>query len=187
MEAYEAGQRDFGENKAQEMAVKAIELPTDIRWHMIGHLQTNKVKMIAPFVYMIHSVDSIKLLGEINARAAALDRIIPCLLQARIASEDTKYGMKFETITEAAAAGLKMKNISIDGLMGMATLTDETVQVRKEFKSLKMMFGKIKELYFRGSSSFSELSMGMSGDYKTAVEEGATMVRIGTAVFGGVS
>lgn len=185
-EAYDIGLRDFGENKVQEMIAKQPLLPNDIRWHLIGHLQTNKVKFIAPFVYMIHSIDSLQLLHEVNQQAIRNKRVIDCLLQIYIASEDTKFGLDFneaEELLSSSAFG-EMKNIRIKGLMGMATFTDDLMQVRREFKSLKVFFDKLKQVYFNDKDYFTELSMGMSGDYKAAIEEGSTMVRVGTAIFG---
>ena len=181
MEAYNAGQRIFGENKVQEMASKYEELPKDIQWHIIGHLQTNKVKYIAPFVSLIESVDSFKLLQEINKEAAKYSRVIDCLLQIFIAKEETKFGLSFD---EASAIILSpetktLKNIRIIGLMGMATLTDNKTTIHNEFKSLKQFYDSLKTEH-----NFSILSMGMSSDYKIAIEEGSNMVRIGSAIFG---
>lgn len=186
LELYECGHRIFGENKVQELTAKHESLPDDIRWHMVGHLQSNKVKYIAPFIGMIHSVDSLKLLSIINKEAKKNDRIIPCLLQLHIAAEDTKFGLSFEEAcsllehTDYKA----MNNISINGLMGMATFTEDTAQIHKEFKQLKESYNKIKTSYFANNQSFCELSMGMSDDYLIGVEEGSTMVRVGTALFG---
>ena len=186
LEAYKAGQRHFGENKAQEMETKHEQLPTDIVWHFIGHLQTNKVKYIAAYVSLIEAVDSLKLLKEINKQAAKNERIIPCLLQFHIAEEDTKFGLDQD---EAAAllkseAFKKMKNIQIVGVMGMATFTEDMDQVRREFKHLKTIFDWLKSKYFVVDDSFREISMGMSSDYQVAIEEGATIVRIGSLIFG---
>lgn len=185
-EAYAAGQKIFGENKAQEMSSKQPMLPADIEWHFIGHLQTNKVKYIAPFVSMIHAIDSFKLLKEINKQAAKANRIIDCLLQFHIAEEETKFGLD---MAEAQALlqekGLKdLHNIRICGLMGMATFTDDMQQVRREFRHLKEYFDELKRGYFKDDAGFKELSMGMSGDYLIAIEEGATIVRIGSTIFG---
>lgn len=185
-EAYEAGQRIFGENRALELEEKHAKLPKDIEWHMIGHLQTNKVKYIAPFVSLIHAVDSPRLLKEIQKQAAKNDRVIPCLLQLHIAQESAKYGFDEEELihflkNEFSAEAFP--NVEIHGLMGMATFTDNEDQVRAEFKSLADTFSKIKSENLL-SDTFSELSMGMSGDYKIAIEEGSTMVRIGSAIFG---
>ena len=185
-EAYETGHRDFGENKAQELSEKYPLLPADIRWHFIGHLQTNKVKYIAPFVHLIHAVDSLKLLKEINKQALKHNRTIACLLQFHIASESTKFGMNMEEarqLLESDEFG-NMKNIEIHGVMGMATLTDDMEQVGNEFRQLRLYFEQLKKEYFPADPAFCELSMGMSHDYQTAIEEGATIIRIGTAIFG---
>ena len=178
LEAYLAGQRVFGENKVQELAQKAEELPKDIAWHMIGHLQTNKVKFIAPFVSLIHGVDSLKLLKEINKRAEQNNRIIDCLLQVHIATESSKFGFGIEEVKSALNQTKEFQNIKIVGLMGMATFTDDTQQVAQEFKNLKTVFDSIK------NDTITTLSMGMSGDYKLAIEQGSTMVRVGSAIFG---
>jgi len=178
LEAYLAGQRVFGENKVQELAQKAEELPKDIAWHMIGHLQTNKVKFIAPFVSLIHAVDSLKLLKEINKRAEQNNRIIDCLLQVHIATESSKFGFGIEEVKSALNQTKEFQNIKIVGLMGMATFTDDTQQVAQEFKNLKTVFDSIK------NDTITNLSMGMSGDYKLAIEQGSTMVRVGSAIFG---
>jgi len=185
-EAYKAGQRAFGENKVQELTAKAAALPQDIQWHFIGHLQTNKVKAIVPVVHMIHSIDSLKLLNEVDKEAGKAGRIIPCLLQLHIASEETKFGLDLEEAFRIldSPAYYGMKNICIRGLMGMATFTDDENLVRQEFRHLRECFGRIKSVYFQANMEFSELSMGMSGDYLLAIEEGSTMVRIGTAIFG---
>lgn len=186
LKLYQQGQRDFGENKAQELTAKYEALPKDIRWHMIGHLQTNKVKYIAPFVYMIHSVDSEKVLQEIDKEAKKNDRIINCLLQFKIAQEDTKYGFDLETAEKMLQSTdfQELKNIRIVGVMGMATFTDDEAQVRSEFKRLKEIFYIIQSKYFPNEITFKEISMGMSDDYQIAVQEGSTMVRIGTLLFG---
>jgi len=178
LEAYQAGQRIFGENKVQELAQKAEELPKDIAWHMIGHLQTNKVKFIAPFVSLIHGVDSLKLLKEINKRAEENNRIIDCLLQVHIATESSKFGFGMVEVESVLNQAEEFKNIRITGLMGMATFTDDTQQVVDEFKSLKTVFDSIK------TEHITTLSMGMSGDYKLAIEQGSTMIRVGSAIFG---
>ena len=178
LEAYQAGQRIFGENKVQELAQKAEELPKDIAWHMIGHLQTNKVKFIAPFVSLIHGVDSLKLLKEINKRAKQNNRIIDCLLQVHIATESSKFGFGINEVKSALNQAEEFENIKIVGLMGMATFTDDTQQVSQEFKSLKTVFDSIK------NDHITTLSMGMSGDYKLAIEQGSTMIRVGSAIFG---
>lgn len=184
-EAYAAGQRLFGENKVQELTEKFEALPKDIEWHMIGHLQSNKVKYIAPFVSLIHSVDSVKLLTEIDKQARKNNRVINCLLQVHIAAEETKFGFSAEEILEAIQSGQLegFDHVRICGLMGMATFTDDHTQVRSEFKGLKALFDQVKTLQ-RGNVSMEELSMGMSNDYKLAAEEGSTLVRIGTAIFG---
>jgi pyridoxal phosphate enzyme (YggS family) len=184
LEAYNAGQRDFGENRVQEIVPKYEALPKDIRWHLIGHLQTNKVKYIAPFVHLIHSVDSESLLAEINKQAAKNNRIIPVLLQIFIAQEETKFGFSFE---EAASflnslPEKKYPNIRIEGLMGMATNTENENQIRKEFHSLKNFF--VDNQFKIQNSKFKILSMGMSSDWKIAVEEGSTMIRVGSSIFG---
>jgi pyridoxal phosphate enzyme (YggS family) len=184
-EAYAAQQRLFGENKAQELTGKYEALPKDIEWHMIGHLQSNKVKYIISFVHLIHAVDSLKLLLEIDKQAGKVNRTVNCLLQVYIAAEETKFGFsETELIEMLRSDQFKMlKNIQVIGLMGMATLTADQDQIRKEFKSLKALFDKIK-LMKLPSAEMKELSMGMSGDYKIAIEEGSTLVRIGTAIFG---
>ncbi|MDP2423148.1 MAG: YggS family pyridoxal phosphate-dependent enzyme [Bacteroidales bacterium] len=186
MEAYKAGHLVFGENRVQELIEKQPMLPGDIEWHFVGHLQSNKVKFIAPFVAMIHSVDSLKLLREINREALNNDRMIKCLLQFHIATEETKYGLDL-----AEAAGLlgspdlrQMKNIKICGVMGMATFTNDMNLVRKEFQLLKSIFNQLKASHFQYDETFSEISMGMTSDYDVGIEEGSTMVRIGTAIFG---
>ena len=178
LEAYQAGHRIFGENKVQELAQKAEELPKDIAWHMIGHLQTNKVKFIAPFVSLIHGVDSLKLLKEINKRATQNNRIIDCLLQVHIASESTKFGFGITEVINAINEAKQFTNIKIVGLMGMTTFTDDTQQITQEFKSLKTVFERVK------NEHISTLSMGMSGDYQLAIEQGSTMIRVGSAIFG---
>ena len=183
---YEKGQRIFGENKVQELCQKQEVLPSDIEWHMIGHLQSNKVKYIAPFVSLIHAVDSIKLLKEINKQARNNERVIPVLLQIKIASEDSKFGINprdFNAFMEAYQA-LDLSHVSINGLMGMATFTEDTDQIRKEFQLLEKIFQEVKHNNFKKQSAFKELSMGMSGDYKIALEEGSTMIRIGSLLFG---
>lgn len=180
-EAYDAGIRDFGENKIQEMCDKYEVLPKDIRWHMIGHVQTNKVKYMAPFVYLIHGVDSLKLLKEINKQAEKNNRVIDVLLQQFIADEETKFGLDEEEIRQIMTEEIQsLPNIRVVGLMGMATFTDDENQVRNEFKTLKSNFDLLK----KNHSDVSILSMGMSGDYEMAIEEGSTMVRIGSSIFG---
>jgi hypothetical protein len=186
MNLYQQGQRDFGENRVQELVQKQAELPDDIHWHLIGHLQTNKVKQVADFVHLIHSVDSPRLLAEINKQAARRERTINCLLQFKIAEEDSKYGFDLPTAVEMLQSEpyAQYENIRICGVMGMATFTDDTVQVRQEFRNLKGIYDQLQTKFFNDSSFFKEISMGMSGDYTIAVEEGSTMVRIGSLLFG---
>jgi len=182
-EAYDAGQRIFGENKVQEMVEKWGQLPKDIEWHMIGHLQRNKVKYMAEFVSLVHGVDSFRLLKEINKRALQQNRTIDCLLQMHIAEEDTKFGLDKSDLEEIVNSKefKELKNVEVKGLMGMATFTDDKTQVRREFKQLKSLFEDLKiEL-----PQMDVLSMGMSGDYQIAIEEGSNMVRIGSSIFGG--
>ncbi|RLD85192.1 MAG: YggS family pyridoxal phosphate-dependent enzyme [Bacteroidetes bacterium] len=183
-EAYAAGQRVFGENKAQEMALKYEQLPRDIEWHFIGHLQTNKVKYIAPFVSLIHSVDSLKVLKEINKQAGKNKRVIDCLLQFHIAEEATKFGLNMEEAEEIIGVKDDFANVKLVGVMGMATFTPDKAQVRREFKQLHSYFEILKKKFFVDDELFREVSMGMSGDYSIAVEEGSTLVRIGTLIFG---
>ena len=182
IEAYAAGQRVFGENKIQEMVDKQLQLPEDIQWHMIGHLQRNKVKYMASFVSLIHGVDSIKTLKEINKQAKKHNRVIDCLLQAKIATEDTKFGLcGIEIATILNSPEVKdFKNIKIVGLMGMATFTDDKKQVKKEFNTLKDLFDKFKPNH----KELKIISMGMSGDFKLAIEEGSNMIRVGSSIFG---
>lgn len=188
-ELYDAGQLEFGENKVQELVAKYEILPKDIKWHLIGHLQKNKVKYIAEFVNLIHSVDNLDLLKEINKQAEKYNRIIPCLLQIKIAEEDSKFGMEAE-LAEHFFSDYKTNfpNVEIIGLMGMATFTEDETQIRNEFKYLKSVFDKLNshhpELVEGQKSELKILSMGMSGDYKIAVEEGSTMVRVGSSIFG---
>ena len=177
-EAYEYGQRIFGENKVQELEKKHSELPADIEWHMIGHLQSNKVKFIAPFISLIHAVDSLKLLKEINKRARQNNRIINCLLQVHISNENTKFGFDIEQIEYILEEGSNLENICIKGLMGMATFTDKNSQIISEFNNINNLFKKIK------NQEINTLSIGMSGDYKLAINNGSTMIRIGSAIFG---
>ena len=186
LEMYNEGQRIFGENKVQELTEKYDALPKDIQWHAIGHLQTNKVKYIAPFVTMIHSIDSLKLLKEVNKRAKQNERTINCLLQMHIAEEDSKFGLNKSEVKALLDSDTyrSFENIRIVGVMGMATFTNDTQQVRQEFKNLKSIFKNLKSTYFNTSDSFKEISMGMSGDYELAMEEGSTMVRIGSLLFG---
>jgi len=176
LEAYDAGQRAFGENKIQEMVTKWEQMPKDIQWHMIGHVQSNKVKYMAPFVHTIHAVDSIKLLKEIQKQAARNERIINCLIQIRIAKEETKFGLDASELDSLLSQGKEMPNIVIKGLMGMATFTEDQSQIRSEFKTLSDLYRKY--------SSFEVLSMGMSGDYDIAIEEGSTSIRVGSKIFG---
>jgi pyridoxal phosphate enzyme (YggS family) len=186
LEAYNAGQRVFGENLVQEMVDKQAQLPNDIDWHLIGHLQTNKVKYIAPFVKLIESVDSLKLLKEINKQALKNNRTIDCLLQIYIADEDTKFGLGFDEAIELLRDEefQSLKNVRIVGLMGIATNTALDGQTTAEFQELKVLFDGIKLSFFRKEDSFKEISMGMSADYKIAVDQGSTMVRIGSNIFG---
>lgn len=183
---YNEGQRAFGENKAQEMKAKHEALPKDIEWHFIGHLQTNKIKYIAPYVTLIHSIDSESLLQEINKYAVKNDRVISCLLQFHVAEEETKFGFSLEEC-EAMLQGEvfpTLKNVQICGVMGMGTNTDDMEQVRNEFRHLHQIFNTLKEKYFANNPHFNELSMGMTDDYPIAVEEGSTLVRVGSAIFG---
>ncbi|MDP4239493.1 MAG: YggS family pyridoxal phosphate-dependent enzyme [Bacteroidota bacterium] len=186
IEAYEAGERVFGESKVQELCGKQETLPKDIAWHFIGHLQTNKIKFIVPFVSLIHGVDSYKLLAEIDKQAAKAGKTVNCLLQIHIAREETKFGFSAEELLETLNAGewRSLKNVTICGLMGMATYTDNREQIHTEFRSLKVLFDQAKGQYFNDKPSFCELSMGMSDDYQLAIEEGSTMVRIGSSIFG---
>lgn len=185
-EAYNAGQRIFGENMVQEMVDKYEQLPKDIKWHLIGHLQTNKVKYIAPFVAMIESVDSLKVLKEINKHAQKHDRVIDCLLQIYIADEDTKFGLDHVELIELLESQefTELQNVRIRGLMGIATNTENEKVIKEEFYELKMLFDGIKVSYFRKEDSFDTLSMGMSSDYKIAIEQGSNMVRMGSTLFG---
>jgi PLP dependent protein len=180
------GHRIFGENKAQELQSKSRELPADIEWHFIGHLQSNKIRLILPHVAMIHSVDSFRLLKEIDKEAAKTGRVVPCLLQFYIAREETKFGFSMQEVIEmlSSAEFSRLKNITLSGVMGMATFTEDTNQVRSEFRDLVSRFHTLKTDYFRDQASFKEISMGMTDDYTIAVEEGSTMIRIGSAIFG---
>lgn len=186
MEAYNAGQRDFGENKAQDLVAKHQELPDDIRWHFTGHLQSNKIKYIAPFVHLIHSIDSLQLLKEINKHGAKVGRVIPCLLQIHIAQEETKFGFTTEECLAMLAAEewKELKNVHIRGLMCMASNTDDNELIAKEFATVRGLFDKIKEKWFADDADFDTLSAGMSDDYLTAVAMGSTCVRIGSSIFG---
>ncbi len=183
---YDAGQRAFGENKVQELVEKYEVLPKDIEWHLIGHLQSNKVKYIAPFVHLIHGVDSFKLLKEINKEGGKCKRIIPCLLQFHIAQEETKFGFSFEEAQEMLESNefVELQNVAIYGVMGMASFTENENQIHEEFQTLHNYFQLIKSHYFKFNPEFKELSMGMSGDYKIAMEEGSTLVRVGSTIFG---
>jgi len=185
-EAYQAGQRVFGENKVQEIILKQPQLPKDIEWHLIGHLQTNKVKSVVPFVKMIHSVDSLKLLSEINNEAGKINRTLDCLLQLRIAKEETKFGMSFDDAKQLLNSDefRNFTHVSIKGLMGIASFTEDTALIKTEFAQLVNYFGEMKKSWFSQKETFKEISMGMSGDYKLAIEAGSTMVRIGSLIFG---
>lgn len=184
-EAYKCGIRDFGENKVQELCTKQAFMPTDVQWHLIGHLQTNKVKYIAPFIYLIHSVDSWKLLQEINKQAAKHNRVVNCLLQIYIASEETKFGLDKQELMEILTNSelQSLKHIRILGLMGMASNTSDESIIQREFKNLKQLFDELKHQPF-AQTSMEILSMGMSGDYALAIAEGSTMIRVGSSIFG---
>lgn len=184
IQLYELGQKDFGENYVQELVDKAAVLPKDIRWHFIGHLQSNKVKYIAPFVHLIHGVDSVKLLLEINKQAIKMNRTIDCLLQIHIAQEETKFGLDAAELTQIQELANSLTNIRVCGLMGMASFSEDNHKVRNEFKYLQQLFTQYKPWIFAHSSKDPILSMGMSGDYVMAIEEGSTMVRIGSLLFG---
>jgi hypothetical protein len=185
-EAYDDGQRIFGESRVQELVAKQAVLPDDIEWHFIGTLQRNKVKYIAPFIRLIHSLDSESLMSEIDKRAVENNRIIPCLLQIHIARETTKSGFAPQECTDFLAGGRwrNYPHVQLSGVMGMATLTDDAEQIRSEFRLLKSLFDEWKQKYFADEPAFSEISMGMSDDYSIAVEEGSTMIRVGTMIFG---
>lgn len=186
LKMYEQGQRIFGENRVQELVTKHENLPKDIQWHAIGHLQTNKVKQIAPFISLIHSIDSLRLLVEVDKEARKHDRVVDVLLQFHIADEETKYGFELSEVSELLTTDiyLDMENINIVGVMGMATFTEDEDQVRSEFAYLKDIFDTLQTRFFSEKPDFKEISMGMSGDYRIAVEEGSTMVRIGSLLFG---
>ena len=186
LSAYQAGQRDFGENKVQEIVRKSEDLPKDIRWHFIGHLQRNKVKFIAPFVHLIHSVDSLKLLREVDKRAASNERKVKCLLQVSIAEEENKFGLNHSELNDLLESDdyKNMNYVEIDGLMGMATNTNIEEKIQSEFKTLNHIFSSVKATYFHSMDHFSTLSMGMTNDYKIAIKEGSNMVRIGSLIFG---
>ncbi len=186
LEAYSTGQKHFGENRVQELLNKKDHLPSDIKWHLIGHLQRNKVKHIVPFISLIQSVDSLKLISEINSEAMKINRIVDVLLQVYIAREETKFGFNMEEIEEMVTAPefSELKNVRICGVMGMATFTSDQIQVSTEFRSLADLFGDLKKRFFHSDDHFREISMGMSGDFEIAVKEGSTMVRVGSLIFG---
>ena len=186
LEAYNSGHKIFGENKVQELVKKYEELPKDIEWHFIGHLQSNKVKYIVPFVHLIHGIDSFKLLKEVNREAVKNKRVVPCLLQFYIASEETKFGLSLEEARQIlnSAEFALMKNVKISGVMGMATFTEDEKQVTLEFRMLKTIFNTLKNEYFFGSKNFCEISMGMSDDFPLALNEGSTIIRVGSKIFG---
>ena len=185
-EAYKVGQRIFGESREQELSTKYETLPKDIEWHFIGHLQTNKVKYIAPYIAMIHAVDSYKLLAEIDKQAAKYNRVIPCLLEIHIAQEESKYGFTFDTCRQMLEEGgwKQLKHVCIAGVMGMGTNTDDEKEVEKEYRSLADFFKSLKQDYFSQTDSFKEISMGMSHDYQIAIKCGTTLVRVGSKIFG---
>ena len=186
MQAYDEGQRVFGENKAQEMKEKQALLPKDIQWHMLGHLQENKVKYIVPFVSLIHSVDSLKILHAINKRAIICGRVVDCLLEIDISHEETKFGLSKEELYNLLSSPEyeQMKNIRVCGLMGIGSITDDNSKTREEFRGLRALYSEIKDKFFAGKDYFRHVSMGMSGDYDIAIEEGSTIVRIGSKIFG---
>ncbi len=186
LEAYQAGQRVFGENRVQELLQKQPQLPSDIEWHLIGHLQTNKVRSVVPVVSMIQSADSLRLLAEINKEALKINKIMDCLLEIRIAREETKFGLTAEDSVRLLESDeyAVLRNVRIKGLMGIATFTEDIEQVKNEFRYLAAHFRTIKDRFFKTDPSFTELSIGMSGDYKYAIDEGSTMIRIGTLIFG---
>jgi len=186
LEAYNSGQRIFGENKAQEMKAKHEVLPKDIQWHFIGHLQSNKIKYIISYVSMIEAVDTFKLLSEINQYAEKEERIVPCLLEIHLAKEETKFGFSFQECRDLLKEGYwkELKNITISGIMGMASNIDDKNQILREFTSLKSFFDELKRNFFSDDPNFKEISMGMSNDYKLAIQAGSTLVRIGTKIFG---
>ena len=185
-ECYDSGHRDFGENKVQDLVAKYESLPDDIRWHFIGHLQTNKVKYIAPFIHLLHGVDSVKLLRQVDKEGKKNNRIIKCLLQVRIAQEETKFGLLPDVLEVLFKSDLlnTLTHVNVIGLMGMASNTNNEQQVSQEFETLKTYFKKIKTLYFKDKDAFEVLSMGMSGDYELAVNQGSTMIRVGSSIFG---
>ena len=185
-EAYDAGQRIFGESRVQEISQKRLLMPDDVQWHFIGHLQTNKGRQLVPYVSLIHSVDSIKLLESINAESARIGRVVDVLLQLHVAQEETKFGFTCEDCVDLVDKGVldRLPNVRVCGVMGMATNTDDMGKVREEFKSIKNVFDTLKQRYFADKPYFKEISMGMSDDYHIAMEEGSTLVRIGTTIFG---
>ena len=185
-EAYDAGQRIFGESRVQELVAKQTVLPSDIEWHFIGHLQTNKVKQIVPFSSVIHREDSPHLLAEVDRCAARCSRVVDCLLQLHIAEEETKFGFSFDECRDYLASGVwsSLTHVRLRGVMGMATLTDDETSIRREFASLQAFFAEIKKNYFPLDKNFSEISLGMSHDYRLALDYGTTMVRVGTLIFG---
>lgn len=185
-EAYDAGQRIFGESRVQEISQKRLLMPDDVQWHFIGHLQTNKVRQLVPYVSLIHSVDSIKLLETINAESVRIGRVVDVLLQLHVAQEETKFGFTCEDCVDLVDKGVldRLPNVRVCGVMGMATNTDDMGKVREEFKSIKNVFDTLKQRYFADKPYFKEISMGMSDDYHIAMEEGSTLVRIGTTIFG---
>lgn len=185
--AYAAGQRHFGENKVQEMVEKAAQLPTDIKWHLIGHLQTNKVKYMASFVHLIHGVDSLKLLVEIDKQAAKVARVQDVLLQFHIAQEETKFGLSLAEAQDLLNSTTynQLQHVRVCGVMGMASFTSDQQQIRNEFQELVQIFKQVQQAYFPNQAHFKEISMGMSGDYQLAIENGSTMVRVGSKIFGG--
>lgn len=184
--AYDAGQRDFGENRAQEIAQKHIQMPNDVRWHFIGHLQTNKVKAIVPYVTIIHSVDSLKLLELINKEAIKVNRVIDVLLQLYVAKEETKFGFSCQDCIDMVNSGIldELHNVRVCGVMGMATNTTDENEIKKEFKEIRSVYDTLKNNHFQQVPYFNIVSMGMSDDYNLAIDEGSTMVRIGTSIFG---
>lgn len=184
--AYDAGQRIFGESRVQELAQKNSVMPNDVQWHFIGHLQTNKVRQLVPYVSLIHSIDSLRLLECVNTEAAKIDRVVDVLLQLHVAKEETKFGFTCEECLALVASGKvdELKNVRICGVMGMATNTDDMDEVRAEFKAIKGVFDELKNNYFKDKDYYKEISMGMSDDYHVAIEEGSTLVRIGTTIFG---
>ena len=186
MEAYAAGLRHFGENRVQELLPKQGAMPSDVRWHMIGHLQSNKVRSIVPFVHLIHSIESPALLVTVNKEAERIGRVIDVLLQFHIATEETKFGLDLEEALALLGSGVfrSMRNVRIRGVMGMASFSEDQEQVRAEFRSLRSIYNELRDGFFSGDAAFDTLSMGMSGDWRIAVEEGSTLIRVGSAIFG---